>query len=259
MYDIEREKKILEILDQKGTIGVNRLATLVFCSGSTIRRDLTKLEKKGLVKRSFGFVSLVKEIGTEETSFSVREIVNVALKKRLAKQAASELKNSQVVFIDSSTTMFFIAHYLNEYKNLLVITNGLRVASEIISRTNHKVILVGGEIAPHTNSILGSSAINQISQFHADVAFFSCAGVSFEFGFSEASADIAEIKKKMIENSTKKIFVFDKTKFGQNKTFKTCELSNVDEVIVPSDFDKNIIENIEKNGVRVVTCQEAIN
>ena len=54
MYDIEREKKILEILEERGTIGVNKLASIVYCSGSTIRRDLTRLEKKGLIKRTFG-------------------------------------------------------------------------------------------------------------------------------------------------------------------------------------------------------------
>ena len=258
MYDIEREKKILEILEQRGTVGVNRLASLIYCSGSTIRRDLTKLEKKGLVKRSFGFVSLVREIGTEETSFSAREIVNIGLKKRLSKQASLELKNSQTVFIDSSTTLLFITTYLNDFKNLLIITNGLRIASEIISRTSHKVIIIGGEVQPHTNSALGSSAIHQTAQFHADIALFSCAGVSLEFGFSEASYDIAEIKKKMMENSTYKVFVFDKSKFGQNKTFKTCDISNADAVVVPPDLDKSIVDDIEKLGVKVVTCQEAI-
>ena len=119
MYDIEREKNILEILKERGSIGVNRLASLVFCSGSTIRRDLSKLEKKGLVKRSFGFVSLATEVGTEETSFSNREIVNISIKKHLSKAASMQLNNSQTIFIDSSTTLLFIAPFLNEFKNLL--------------------------------------------------------------------------------------------------------------------------------------------
>ena len=258
MYDIEREKKILEILEQRGTVGVNRLATLVFCSGSTIRRDLTKLEKKGLVKRSFGFVSLVREIGTEETSFSAREILNISLKKRLSKQASFEIKNSQTIFIDSSTTLLFIVPFLHAYKNLLIITNGLRIATEIITRTNHKVIILGGEVHPHTNSALGSSVINQAAGFHADLFLSSCAGVSFDFGFSEASYDIAETKKRMLANATHKVFVFDKSKFGQNKTFKTCDITGVDAVIVPGDLDKTIIEDIEKLGIRVTLCPDAI-
>ena len=258
MYDIEREKKILEILEQRGTIGVNRLASLIYCSGSTVRRDLTKLEKKGLVKRSFGFVSLMREIATEETSFSAREALNVSLKKRLAKQAASQLNNSQTIFIDSSTTLFYIVPYLNELKNLLIITNGLKIAAEITSRTPHKVIIIGGEVQPHTNSALGSAAINQVAHFHADVALFSCTGVSFDFGFSEASYDSAEIKKKMIENSTHKVFVFDKTKFGQNKAFKTCDISNADAVIVPHDLNESIIEDIEKLNVKVITCSDTL-
>lgn len=258
MYDIEREKKILEILEQRGSISVNRLATLIFCSGSTVRRDLTKMEKKGLVKRSFGFVSLAKDIMTEETSFSAREAVNISLKKRMAKQAASLLKNGQVVFIDSSTTLFYIVPYLNDLKNLLIITNGLKIAADITSRTPHKVIIIGGEVQPHTNSSLGSSAINQVAFFHADVALFSCTGVSLEYGFSEASYDSAEFKQRMIYNSDCKIFVFDSSKFGQNKAFKTCDISNVNAVIIPNDLNENIKEEIKKKGVDVIECADSI-
>ena len=91
MYDIEREKAILEVLEKKGTIGVNRLAQIVYCSGSTIRRDLTRMEEKGLVKRTFGAVSLASAVASEETSFSVRESVNISKKKILSKEAASYL------------------------------------------------------------------------------------------------------------------------------------------------------------------------
>ena len=115
MYDIEREKKILEVLEQRGTIGVNRLAEIVFCSGSTIRRDLSRLEKKGLIKRTFGAVSLANIIATDETAFSVRESENITKKKHLSKTTADQLKSNQTIFIDSSTTLFNIVPYLNQF------------------------------------------------------------------------------------------------------------------------------------------------
>ena len=258
MYDIEREKAILKILEQRGTIGVNRLASLVYCSGSTIRRDLTKLEKKGLVKRAFGSVSLSNEIATEEISFSSRELVNISTKKKLSKAAASCISNSQIVFIDSSTTLFHIVPYLNELKNLLIVTNGLKIAAEITSRTSHKVVMIGGEVQPHTNSTLGSSSIKQAAAFHTDICLLSTTGVSLDFGFSEASYDSALLKKQMIENSSKNIMVFDESKFGQKKAFRTCDIKKADAIIVPFGFDNTIIEDIQKLGVEVIVAPDSI-
>ena len=252
MYDIEREKKILEVLEQRGTIGVNRLAEIVFCSGSTIRRDLSRLEKKGLIKRTFGAVSLANIIATDETAFSVRESENITKKKHLSKTTADQLKSNQTIFIDSSTTLFNIVPYLNQFKNLLIVTNGVRIASEISYRTNHKLIMIGGSIDSHTNSTIGSSALSQLSGLHFDVAIMSCAGVTIDFGFSEASYEMAELKKVALNNATTKIMVFDETKFGKNKAFQSAHINNTNLIITTSELDETIIEDIKKMGVNVI-------
>ena len=254
MYDVEREKAILEVLEKKGTIGVNRLAQIVYCSGSTIRRDLTRMEEKGLVKRTFGAVSLASAVASEETSFSVRESVNISKKKILSKEAASHLQSGMTVFIDSSTTLFHIVRYLSEYKDLLFITNGLKIAAELAARTQHKVVAIGGEVMPHSNSMLGSSAITQAGTFHADVALLSCTGVSADFGFSEANYDTAEIKKQMLLNSALKIMVFDETKVGVAKAFQTCPLTDVDIVITMKGIDPKIKGELEAAGKTVIEC-----
>ena len=252
MYDIEREKKILEILEQRGTVGVNRLAEIVFCSGSTIRRDLSRLEKKGLIKRTFGAVSLANTVATDETAFSVRESENIATKKRLSKAAAEQLKSNQTVFIDSSTTLINIVPYLNSFKNLLIVTNGVRIASEISYRTNHKLIMIGGSIDSHTNSTIGSAALSQLNGLHFDVAIMSCAGVTMDFGFSEASFEMAELKKAALNNATTKIMVFDETKFGKNKAFQSAHINNLNLIITTPELSQTIVEDIQKLGVNVI-------
>ena len=258
MYDVEREKKILEVLEQRGTVGVNRLATIVFCSGSTIRRDLSRLEKKGLIKRSFGAVSLANTIATDETAFSVRENENIAKKKRLSKEAAEQLKSNQTIFIDSSTTLFNIVPYLNSFKNLLIVTNGVRIESEISYRTNHKLIMIGGSIDSHTNSTIGSSALSQLNGLHFDVAIMSCAGVTIDFGFSEASYEMAELKKAAMNNATTKIMVFDETKFGKNKAFQSAHFQSINLIITTPELDDTIVEDIEKLGVNIIKAKGEI-
>ena len=252
MYDIEREKKILEILEQRGTVGVNRLAEIVFCSGSTIRRDLSRLEKKGLIKRTFGAVSLANTVATDETAFSVRESENITVKKHLSKAAAEQLKSNQTIFIDSSTTLINIVPYLNSFKNLLIVTNGVRIASEISYRTNHKLIMIGGSIDSHTNSTIGSAALSQLNGLHFDVAIMSCAGVTMDFGFSEASFEMAELKKAALNNATTKIMVFDETKFGKNKAFQSAHINNLNLIITTPELSQTIVEDIKKLGVNVI-------
>ena len=255
MYDVEREKKILEVLEQRGTIGVNRLAEIVFCSGSTIRRDLSRLEKKGLIKRTFGAVSLANTFATDETSFSVREIENIAKKKRLSKEAAEHLKSNQTIFIDSSTTLFNIVPYLNSFKNLLIVTNGVKIASEISYRTNHKLIMIGGSIDSHTNSTIGSSSLSQLNGLHFDVAIMSCAGATIDFGFSEASYEMAELKKSALNNATTKIMVFDESKFGKNKAFQSAHIQSVNLIITTPELDDSIVDDIKKLGVNVIKAK----
>lgn len=208
-----------------------------------------------MIKRSFGAVSLASSISTEETSFSVRENDNISIKKRLSKEAAKLLKSNQTIFIDSSTTLYNIVKYLNLYKNLVVITNGIKIASEILYRTPHKVILIGGEVTPHSNSALGSAALTQLSGFHMDVAIMSCSGVSINFGFSEASYDCAELKKKSLQNSTTKIVVFDHTKYGTDKAFKTCSINKVDYIVVPEELDNSTFEALKEQGPTVIKTQ----
>ena len=256
MYDIEREQRILELLAEKHTISVNRLAKLVYCSGSTIRRDLTRLVKKGLVTRTFGAVSLTSDTTNEETSFLVRENVNVTEKRAICKRAAELLRSNITIFIDSSTTMSYIVPFLNDFKNLLIITNGIKIANDIVSKTNHRVYVVGGELMPHSNSILGSTAINQISTFYADIALLSCAGVTPEFGISEVTSDSAQFKYSMIKNSHKVIVGFDDDKIGSNKAFKTCLTEEVDVVIISKNAAekyKKAVEKSKEKGVEFIT------
>ena len=253
MYDIEREEQILQILKEKKTIGVNSLAKLVFCSGATIRRDLTRLEKKGLVTRTFGAVSILSSsISNEEAIFSVRQNVNSAEKKLIAKAISEELKSNQTLFIDSSTTMLFIVPYLSEFKNLLIITNGLRIAEEIVSKTNHRVYVIGGELMPHSNSMLGSSTIREISNFHADLALMSCAGASVKFGVSEVTSESAQIKAVMIKNSDRSIVAFDSSKINSDKAFKTASINQIDTIIISKDINKKIKKDFAEQANKLI-------
>lgn len=252
MYDADRQAKILEILQEKHTIGVNDLANLVYCSGSTIRRDLARLEKKGLVIRIFGAVTLNSITPNNESSFEIREKTSVVDKRSLTKKVASLIKPNTTIFIDSSSTLFYIVPFLKEIPNLLIITNGLRIANEILINTNHTVIMIGGTLRPNTNSVLGALAIEQIKNFHADTAIISCFGISTEYGTSEASADSALLKKEMAKQSDKVVCAFTTAKLGVEGTFKSVPLEDIDCVVINEEIDNDTRNSLTNNGIEII-------
>lgn len=245
MYDIERQQKILDILAEKKTISVNRLSELLFCSGATTRRDLARMEQKGLVTRTFGAVMLNVNSSNKETSFELREKNSVGEKRSLCQKVVRYIKNNSTIFIDSSTTLLYIVPFLKNFTNITIITNGLVIANEIACHTKHSVIVLGGTIQPDTNSILGSLALNVLSNFHADLTLISCGGISKDFGLSESTIDSAEIKRYMIEKSDKCICLFDYSKYGKKKSFRTCEINKIDVLVTSRELPREDVKTIK--------------
>lgn len=233
MYDLERQNKILELLQDKKSISVNKLSEMLFASGATIRRDLSKMEQKGLVVRTFGAVMLNPNPANRETSFELREKSNIVEKRMLCQKAVDYIKDNSSIFFDSSTTLLHIVPHLNNFTNLTIITNGLFIANEIITKTKHHVIICGGDIQVNTNSILGPLAYLYLGRFHVNLAILSTAAISLEngYGLSESTIDSAEIKKIMASNADKVICLADASKFNNKSLFKSISLEQVNVII----------------------------
>ena len=240
MYDLERQNKILEILKEKKSISVNRLISLLYASGATIRRDLAKMEQKGLVVRTFGAVMLNPNPTNNETSFELREKSNIIEKRLLCQKAIEYIKDNSSIFFDSSTTLLHIVPYLNNFTNLTIITNGLFIANEIIMKTKHRVIICGGEVQVNTNSILGPMAYDSIDKFHVNLAILSTAALTIKdyYGLSESTVDSAKIKKSMAENAGQVVCLVDNSKFNNKSLYKSLLLDDVDVIISTYEPDE---------------------
>lgn len=231
MIDSKRSEQILDILKAKNSVTVYDLATKLYTSESTIRRDLARMEQKGLVTRTFGGAILKSDSAIEDSSFLLREKQNIKEKRALAKEAVRFIEPNSALFLDSSSTCLQLVSMLSQFKNLLIITNGLIVANEIILRTKHDVILLGGKIKPSTNSVLGSSAEEMLRGYHASLCIMSTSGFDQEFGLSELTEEQARLKKIMIENSNVSIALVDQRKFGKKSLAHTCDIKDVSIVI----------------------------
>lgn len=225
-----QEKDILEILQNNQYATIDELAEKLFVSPSTIRRKLNLLQKKGLVTRTHGGAQL-NDDNNFFPSFTFRVHENSYEKKKIALSAIKLIKNGDLIFLDGTTSAFFIAEYLSEFKNIRVITNGIDTLS-LLSKNNITAYSTGGCVQELNRSVLvGHYAEKMIENFHADIAFFSARSVDNNGEIYDCFEEENVIRKAMIKHATKKVFLCDSTKFGKTNLFHLCSLNDVDYIV----------------------------
>lgn len=253
MFALERQKLILEMLENYGAVTVSNLSSVLSVTEETVRRDLEKLEKQEALRRTHGGAVSIDE-GTYELSLEMRKSKNVEVKKQLAKTACGMIAAGDTIFLDASTTTFFIAKELKKRKNITVITNSLRVITELSGAADIKTIAVGG-IVSDNQSFVGSLAEKSIQEnFVTNKMFFSSKGVTAEAGILESNENECGIKQKMLASSGKKYYICDSSKIGRIGFVKLADFSEIDYFITEAMLDETLCGKLEENNVVVERC-----
>ena len=230
MLETERLDQIMTYLRQKHTSTVAALSKRLFVSEATIRRDLTVLEQRGLVKRVYGGAVLA-ENAQSELPLVLRAQQNSHSKTQIAAAAARHLCNGQTIFLDASSTVMHLIKHFESMQSLTIVTNGLKTAIELQTLYQHTVYCTGGRMLPNSSAYVGAYAEDFIRHFNADIFFFSSRGVSDTGLISDASSDENHIRRVMFEHSRKHIFLCDQSKVGKTYCYNLCTLQQVDDFI----------------------------
>lgn len=169
MYQQERMDEIMKILKQHHYVTVDHLVGEIRYSPASIRRDLTLLEKQGLVTRSYGGVTL-KEANL--SPFRFRQHSMKLAKNAIAKRAASLVKNGDTVFLDGSSSTQYIGHFLTEKKGITVITCNLILAN-FLSEHGITTYCTGGRVVEYPGILGGPMMLESLSKFRIEIGFFS--------------------------------------------------------------------------------------
>lgn len=242
MLPTDRQKQILDYLTLRKSATVQQLCGKVYASAATIRRDLSQMEKRGLVQRTHGGAVIAGEGGGGEESLLLRQERNVPSKNKIAELASYFIKDSSTVFMDPSSTVCRVAPYLKRYKNVTVITNGLNCAMSLSQKTPCHVYIPAGQLTSRSNSVTGSDTLEDLSRFCADTALVSCAGLSLEYGVTEPSVEQSRVKMAMLKNARTKILLIDHTKFGLTFLSRTCTPEIFDYIITDEQPDDAVRE-----------------
>ncbi len=225
-----QEKKILDVLQVKEFATVEDLAVLLKVSTSTIRRALNSLQAKNLVTRTHGGAKIHVE-NNVSPSFTFRFHQNSFEKKKIALSAIKLIKDGDIVFLDGSTSAYYIAEYLNEFKDIKVITNGIDTLS-LLSKNNITAYSTGGQVSLVNPSVLvGRYAENTIDNFYADVVFFSAQSLSEHGEIYDCFEEENFLRRVMLKNAKKKVFLCDNTKIAKTSPYHLCSIKDVDCIV----------------------------
>lgn len=237
---------IYNAICKNGVLKVTDLARQYNLSASTVRRKLDELEKDGLITRTHGGVKSVEDDLTV-TSFATRVHTNVAEKRRIALKAIKLICEGDVIFLDASSTTYFLTEYLNEFSKIKVITNGIDTLAALAAK-GISAYSTGGKVSRESPSVLvGQFARNAVYGVHADVAFFSVHGINENGEIFDTNQSCNEITSCMIKCSDKVVCLCDNTKIGKSGAFKVCDVSDVDYVVCDRDVSGSfdLPENVQ--------------
>lgn len=228
MLQLQRQNDLMRLLGEHKELTVKELCSLLYCSPATVRRDLEELEKKGLLKRSFGG-AVLNETFADQLPLFLRSAKNVPAKKRICAKAAPLLRAGETVFVDASSTTYFLAPYLREIPELTVITNNPQLSVRLSEYRVHN-FCTGGEMLNGSVALAGTDACRFVSGIYADAFFFSARGVCKE-EISDSSKAERDIKIAMLERAGRSYFLCDSSKQNQRFSYTVAALSAMDAII----------------------------
>jgi DeoR/GlpR family transcriptional regulator of sugar metabolism len=232
MLAMARRAAILDVLRDRGAVTVTEVESRFGVSPMTARRDLAELARQGVARRTHGG-AVVPSISAQEDSFAMRVEVAAKAKSRLAEAAVEMLNPRETVFLDGSSTTYFVARRIVELGiGVTVITNSLPAMEAIAAAEtpNLRLIAVGGTLRPLTRSFVGPYAVRTVLGHFADRMFLSVKGVTSDGTLTDADELEAEVKRSMISQSEEAVLLVDESKLGargQNAIVRVTEVSTV--------------------------------
>ena len=227
----EREKIILEMLLKKKRVTVKELSHALFISEPSVRRDLVDLEKQNLVKRIHGGAVLEETaVSKSKIPFIIREYEQSSAKTIIAQKAAEYVKDNDIVFLDASTSAFRVIPYLLSKSNITVVTNGVRALTSLAD-FNINTISTGGRLVNSCLALVGEEAYKTIDSINANIAFFSCRGLSDNGYLTDISQEEDYVRQRMIKNAEHAYLLCATDKFGKKYYHNLCHKDEIDGII----------------------------
>jgi len=247
----ERLDKIAQLLREHHVVRVQELCDSMGVSPATVRRDLTEMESRGLIRKVHGGAVSV-DTRLDEPLFDDKTTVHVEEKQRIAHAALDLISPNDSIFLDGGSTVLALAALLGEMRRLTVVTNSLRVASAL-SGSRPRVIVIGGELRALSETFVGPLTGLMIEKLHVDTAFMGTIGLSLAKGLTTTDPREAYTKQRIIESANRVVLMADSSKINTVSFVGFGPVSGVDTLITDSAATKRDLQPFHKEHLTVIT------
>jgi DeoR/GlpR family transcriptional regulator of sugar metabolism len=251
MLSDERHQKILKLLDEQGYIKTNDLVALFDISEMTVRRDLTVLERKGLLSKVYG--GAIRSSGRSyEPPYITRSAKNLDKKSRIGKFAAEQVLSGDTIALDIGTTTLEVARNLTNKQNITILTPSFIIAQTLCEQTGIRLILTGGILRPGELSLVGDLAERVFQEFFIDKLFLGVGAIDLKSGLTEFNIEDALVKRAMVKSAKEIFVVTDSSKFNKVAFMHITALTAIHHIITDDDMDPAVAAQLRKEGVDVI-------
>lgn len=237
MLKEERFSKIIELVNEKGSVKTTEFSEALDTSLATVRRDLNELHELNKIVKVFGGASSIKNaqfISTED-DLDYKFTINTKEKDLIGKFAASLISENDFVYLDAGTSVEALIDYISA-ENTYYVTNSLTIGKKL-SLIGKKVFIVPGEFKKGTGALIGASTCEYLDNFNFSIGFFGTNGIHEQVGFTTPDINEAMVKSKAISRCNKVYFLADSSKFGK-----------VSKVTFSNNPNLEIITNVKNDG-----------
>ncbi len=244
-----RLRRMEQYILEKEHVSMEELCREFDMSINTVRLDVAQLVSKGSIKKIYGGVCSNHQ--NSLVPFEERKMKNEDKKRAICSKAASLVEDGDIIFIDSGTTTMYLANFLEERKNVTILTNNLNAIMHAVSYPNLQVICLPGILERKTNSFVSAETGKILARYNIRKAFFAATGVTENGDLTNSSSMEYEIKKAALAGSEHKYLLLDSSKFGKSALLTFAGISDMERVIVDAAMNPALLELCARNNVAV--------
>jgi DeoR family fructose operon transcriptional repressor len=255
MYAEERQQAMADLVVRRGRMSVNELAEEYGVTTETVRRDLSALERLGLLRRVHGGAVPPDSLTALEVTVSERDQAQAEQKEKIANAALDLLPPAgSTILLDAGTTTARFAALLPRDLRLTVVTHAVPIAARLAGLRHLELHLLPGRVRHTTHAAVGPETVAALDVVRADVAFLGTNGVSFDHGLSTPDRNEAAVKRAMLAGARRRVVLCDSSKIGAESPLRFGTLADVDVLVTDAGIDADDRDRLASKGIEVRTA-----
>jgi DeoR/GlpR family transcriptional regulator of sugar metabolism len=249
----ERRERLRQIVSSRHAVRVEDLRSELGVSTATIRRDLDELEEAGALRRVHGGAVAVDGVRPIEARFEAKAATHADEKRRIAARALELVEPDSSVYLDAGSTCLELARLLAGRSDVTVVTNSLPAIVELAGR-GPRLVVVGGELRPLSQAIVGPLSARLLDELFVDRAFMGTFSLSLDAGLTTTDPGEAFTKARVLSRAREVVLLADGSKLGTRSFAHAGHLDQVDVVITDATLDEEATTVLRNAGVRVLVA-----